>query len=137
MKLIELVKRKDSGYFCNKREDYENYGMEILADWFKYDVGSRNSQGWIKWLNDDSEEAEDTESNATWLEKYEGKIVFGSITDLIQAKGIYKPKEKEIIRVPREQVIEMLNTWEQLIKTKPHKIMITEEDGVFKMFEVQ
>ena len=118
-------------------EDASDNGMDVLAYWFTDDVGSRNSQGWIEWINDDSEEAEDTESNATWLEKYEGKVVFGSITDLIQAKGIYKPKEKEIIRVPREQVIEMLNTWEQLIKTKPDKIMITEEDGVFKMFEVQ
>ena len=116
--------------------DTPYYGMEILSYWFAHDVRN-HSQGWIEWLNDDSEEAEDTESNATWLEKYQGKVVFGSVTDLIQAKGIYKPKEKEIIRVPREQVIEMLNTWEQLIKTKPDKIMITEEDGVFKMFEVQ
>ena len=115
-------------------EDASDNGMDILAYWFTDDVGSW-IDSWRKWLNNDSEA---TESNATWLEKYKDEIIFGSITDMIQSKGrFFEPTDEQMITVPREQVIEMLNTWEQLIKTKPDKIMITEENGVFKMFEVQ
>jgi hypothetical protein len=61
-----------------------------------------------------------------------------TIVDIIQSKRVFfELADEQMITVPKKQVIEMLNTWEQLIKTKPDKIMIIEEDGVFKMFEVQ
>ena len=115
-------------------QETSNYKLEILAYWFTDDVRN-HAQGWIEWLNDDR--YEDTDSNATWLEKYKGNIILGNITDWIQAKNPYKPKEEDVIKIPKENVIELLNTWEQLLKTRPKEIMITEENGVFKMFEVQ
>ena len=138
MKLIELIRYKDGGYFYDKGSTCENYGMEILADWFLYDVGSRNSQSWNRWVNDESEAAEATECNATWLEKYKDEIIFGSITDMIDSKGpLFEPADYQMISVSKENVIEMLEIWGQLSKIRPPQIMITEENGVFKMFEVQ
>ena len=52
-------------------------------------------------------------------------------------KRVYAPKETEVACLSKDNAIELLNTWEQLIKTRPEQIMITEENGVYKMFEVQ
>ena len=130
---MKFVVIKNRGY----PQDTPHYGMEILAYWFTDDVGGY-AKSWIRWVNDESEAAEATESNATWLEKYKDQIIFGSIIDMIQSKGIlFEPTDDQMISVPKKNVIELLKTWEQLLKTQPQQIMITEEDGVFKMFEVQ
>lgn len=119
----------------------DDYGMDVLAYWFAHDVRN-NPTEWIKWINEDS--YEDTESNATWLEKYwpndyTCKITFGSLSDMAQTpKGkIYAPKEERTITILKDNIIELLKSWEQLLKTRPNKIMITEENGIYKMFEVQ
>jgi hypothetical protein len=119
----------------------DDYGMDVLAYWFAHDVRD-NTNGWIKWISEDS--YEDTESNATWLEKYwsdEGtcEIIFGSLSDMAQtSRGkIYVPKEERTITILKGNVIDLLNSWERLLKTHPKQIMITEENGIYKMFEVQ
>ena len=137
------IKKTLYSYSANKLIDNGNYQLEILADWFTDDVGSW-IPSWREWLNDRSEEAETTESNATWLEKDwlpngACNITFGSITDLVQAprEKVFVPKAGSTISIPRENVIELFNTWENLLKNGSNEIMIVEEDGVYKMFEVQ
>ena len=119
----------------------DDYGMDVLAYWFAHDVRD-NPSGWIKWINEDK--YEDTESNATWLEKYwpgnsTCEIIFGSLSDMAQTpKGrIYVPKEERTITILKSNVIDLLNSWEQLLKTRPKQIIITEENGIYKMTEVQ
>lgn len=66
-------------------------------------------------------------------------ITMGSLTQMMlnTKKGVYAPKETEVARLTKANVIELLNTWEQLLKTRPDQIMIAEENGGYKMFKVQ
>ena len=50
---------------------------------------------------------------------------------------IYIPDPARILIMPRENVIELLKTWKDLLKICPNQIMITEENGVYKMHAVQ
>ena len=136
-----LIKRTKYGYISETLENDSNYKLEILADWLLDDVRN-HSDSWIEWLNNDN--YEDTDSNATWLEKEitpqcDQEIIFGSLAHMINntKKGVYKVLEGDILRISKERVIELLNSWEQLLKTRPKQIMITEEDGIYKMFEIQ
>ena len=116
--------------------------MRILADWFVHDVGT-GIRSWLDWFEDRNKLAEDTESNATWLSKEwlpngECDITFGSIVDLIQDNSpVHISDPAHVVIMPRENVIELLNTWKELLKIRPDKIMITEENGIYKMFAVQ
>jgi hypothetical protein len=61
----------------------------------------------------------------------------GPINILNIKKGVYAPKETEVACLSKDNAIELLNTWEQLLKTRPEQIMITEENGGYKIFKVQ
>ncbi len=119
-----------------------NLKMGILAYWFVQDVGTA-IKTWLEWLEDCDKLADDTESNATWLEKEwlpDGScnVTLGSIVDLIQDNSpIFIADPNRVLVIPRENVIELLNTWIELLKICPNQIMITEENGVYKMFAVQ
>lgn len=119
-----------------------NLKMGILAYWFVQDVGT-NIKTWLEWLEDRDKLADDTESNATWLEKEwlsDGScnVTFGSIVDLIQDKSpIFIADPNRVLVMPRENAIELLKTWGELLKIRPNQIMINEENGVYKMFAVQ
>lgn len=139
MKSILIKKKMD--IYCCKKLDNSDYKLEILADWFIDDV--RNINAWRNWLNDCGEDAETTDSNATWLEKdwsAQGtcEIIFGSISHMIKntKNGVYTPEENEIVRIPKNNVVELLNSWEQLLKTRSEEIMIIEKSGIYSMFEV-
>jgi len=137
-----IIKKSTCTYIPQKIFEDDNIKMEILGEWFTDDVSDRIDT-WLDWFEDRDKLAEDTESNATWLEKAwlpDGNcnVTFGSIVDLIQDKApIYIPDPKRILIMPRENVIELLKTWKELLKICPDKIMITEENGVYKMFAVQ
>ena len=134
--IIENIK----GGYLPKSDN--NLKMSILAYWFVQDVGTA-IKTWLEWLEDRDKLADDTESNATWLEKEwlsDGScnVTIGSIVDLIQDKApIFIADPNHILVIPRENVIELLNAWKELLKTRPKQIMITEENGVYKMSEVQ
>lgn len=141
--LIEkLIKKTWYVYRTQKLFGDDNIKMEILGDWFTDDV-SDNPDTWLEWLDDRDKSAEDTESNATWLEKEwlsDGNcnVTFGSIVDLIQDKSpIFIADKNRILIMPRENVIELLKAWAKLLKICPNLIMITEENGVYKMFAVE
>jgi len=136
-----VINKTPYGYLSEGLVDFSYYRLDILADWFLHDVSDRTTS-WLEWLKD--ENYYETDSNATWLEKQhsangEKEIVFGCITHMMQntKKGIYTPKENEIARLSMKNVLELLNSWDQLLKTRPDKIMIIEENGVYKMFSVQ
>ena len=137
-----ILKKSICMYHAQLLFDYSNIKMEILGEWFTDDV-SDSIDTWLEWFEDRDKLAEDTESNATWLEKEwlsDGRcnVTFGSIVDLIQDKSpIFIPNLNRILIMPRENVIELLKTWKDLLKICPDKIMITEENGVYKMFAVQ
>lgn len=139
MNSVILKRSGDIGYFT---QSSEMYGLEILGEWFTDDVAHR-IDSWIEWFNDRDKLAENTESNATWLEKEwlpDGgcNVTFGSIVDLIQDESpVYIPKEEDIIVMSLKNVLELLNTWQQLLKLRPNQIMIIEECGIYKMFAVQ
>ena len=139
--LIEKLITKNWYVYCvQKLFEDDNIKMEVLGDWFVHDV-SDDIHWWIEWLNDDNYDT--TESNATWLDKDwmadgECMITFGSIVDMIQDKKlIYIPDQNRVVILTKHNIIELLNTWDELLKTRPEQIMITEENGVYKMFAVQ
>ncbi len=129
MKFV-LIKKifspKINSYFYHTEvtSEFDNTKLETLGEWF----------------NDDF--SEDTDSNATWLEKNwlpDGTcmITFGALTDWIQAKGIYVVNPDRVVKMPKANVLELIDTWEEMLKIKPDQIMITEENGIYKMFAVQ
>ena len=137
-----VLKKSACTYHVKVLSDYSNIKMEILGEWFTDDVSDR-IKPWINWFNDQDKLTENTESNATWFEKEwlpngACNVTFGSIVDLIQDKApIYIPDPARTLIMPRENVIELLETWKELLKTCPNQIMITEEGGIYKMFAVQ
>ena len=130
MKQVLLKVYTQHSYYPEPTDDY---GMEILGYWFAHDVGN-DSKHWAAWFNND--EYSETDSNATWLEKHGNDIVFGSITDLMTKKN-YEIPGKYTVTVAKQNVLELLIVWEKVLKTRPNEIMLVEEDGVYKMFEVQ
>lgn len=138
----KLIKKSWYVYRTQLLFDYSNIKMEILGEWFTDDV-SDSIDTWLEWFEDRDKLSEDTESNATWLEKEwfpngDCNVTFGSIVDLIQDKSpIYVPDPARILIMRRENVIELLNTWKKLLTICPNEIMIVEENGVYKMFAVQ
>lgn len=133
---IEKISNIYSGNKCD-----DNYPLSILADWFTDDVAG-HIPSWREWLVDRSEAAESTESNATWLEKDwldDGSciVTFGRTLEIfLVPKGqIYAPKDEDLLFIPLDKVLELLDTWEKLIKNRPVGIIITEENGVYTMFE--
>ena len=130
MNSVKIKKHSGEGGYSYK--DASRYGLEILAEWFTDDV--RNIKSWIEWFNND--EYNETDSNATWLEKHGENIVFGSITDLMTKKN-YEIPGKYTVTVAKQNVLELLIVWEKVLKTRPNEIMLVEEDGVYRMFEVQ
>ena len=127
-----LIKKIDNSYFCEKTADYSNADMEALADWFTDDV--YDIESWIRWINNNKYDT--TESNASWLDKENGNIVIGALIDFM-TKDDFDVIGKFAVSMTKQNAIELLNTWAELLKTYPDEIMITEENGVFKMFEVQ
>ena len=123
------IKKIEGSYFPRSTDDY---GMEILGYWFAHDV--RNIKSWTAWFNND--EYSETDSNATWLEKHGNDIIFGSITDLMTKKN-YEIPGKYTVTLSKQNVLELLAVWEQMLKIFPNEIMLVEENGVYKMFEVQ
>ena len=107
-----LINKTQYGYTSETLENDSNYKLEILADWLLDDVRN-HSDSWIEWLNNDN--YEDTDSNATWLEKEtspqgDQEIIFGSLAHMINntKKGVYKVKESDVLRISKENVIEIL-----------------------------
>ncbi len=144
MKFV-LIKKifspKINSYFYHTEvtSEFDNTKLEILGEWFTDDL-SDCFNPWREWFNDDS--SEDTDSNATWLEKNwlpDGTctVTFGALTDLIQARGVYVEDPNRVVKMPKTNVLELIDTWEEMLRIKPDEIMITEENGIYKMFAVQ
>ena len=119
------------------KDSIANIKLSVLADWLTDDVRN-NFDSWRKWLCDISEDMQETESNATWLNKHENQLMLTAITDIM----IYEYQGNPIpegyrIHMSIQNAIELINSWEELLKTKPEQIMIYEENGVYRMKEVQ
>ena len=127
------IKKTPYSYSADKIYDDSNSQLEILADWFTDDVGD-DSKHWTAWFNND--EYVETDSNATWLEKRGSDIIFGSIAESMVIKN-YEIPGKHTVTLSKQNVLELLAVWEQILKTHTNEIMIIEENGVFRMFEVQ
>lgn len=118
-------------------EDATNCKVEVLADWLTDDVSTR-CDSWRKWLNDNSEKMQDTESNATWLEKYGDKILMGAITHIMifEHEGLSTPEEYKVM-ISIKNAIELIDSWEGLIKTCPLRLILYEENGIYRLEAVQ
>ncbi len=128
-----IIKKIDNTYIPISAS---NKSLYTVVEWFRDDVG-RNFDLWRKWLNNIDENMQEVESNATWLEKYDGQVTLTAITDII----IYGREGNPIpegyrIHMSIENAIELINSWEELLKTKPEQIMIYEEGGIYRMKEV-
>jgi hypothetical protein len=124
----------DGIYFA---ENIPNDTISILYEWFRDDVGS-SVDSWREWLSDNSEEMQDMESNATWLEKEGDKVTLGLITDIILycRNGLEIPENYKIM-ISIKNAIELIDSWEKLIQTCPPKLIIYEENGIYRLEEVQ
>lgn len=118
----------DGLYFA---ENISSDTISILYEWLRDDVGTRVAS-WRKWLSDNSEEMQDTESNATWLEKEGDKVTLGLITDIILycRNGLEIPEENNIT-LSIKNAIELVDSWEKLIQTCPSKLIIYEQNGMY------
>jgi hypothetical protein len=117
------------------RAEFSDFNMVTVAEWFTCDVNS-SSDDWESWLNNDSDVYKENESNATFLEKHRAQIKMISIIDIINHEPNSVP-ESEISYVAKSNLIEILKTWDLLIKNRSQQIAIYEEDGVYRMEEVQ
>lgn len=109
----------------------------LLADWLMDDVDDYNF--WYDWLGDhDNAEATFVGCNSTWLYKNNNLVTIGSIGDVImyEHKGKQTP-ENHKVKLSVDNAIELLISWEELLKIKPEHIIIYEENGVYRMEEVQ
>ena len=114
-----------------------NQSLYTVVEWFRDDVGRRFNL-WREWLNNTDENMQVAEANATWLEKHDGQLILTAIADIMIYGSENKPIPEEYrICMSIENAIELINSWEELLKTKPEQIMIYEEGGIYRMKEVQ
>ena len=125
--------KKNNSYI---RDACSDFNMITIADWFTDDVGT-GRHSWIGWLSDDSEDRQETSSNATWLMKCDNDMIaLASIADIIECGSKPLP-ESEISYISKFNLIELVKTWEAVIKNRPKQIVIIEENGIYRMEEVQ
>jgi hypothetical protein len=116
---------------------YHNNITCLLYEWFRDDV-STDFNLWYEWFNDHSVDAKDIQANATWLEKQGDQVLFRATTDL--RAYVYRGKpipEKNIISMPIKNAIQLVHAWERILETCPAEIIIIEENGIYRLEEVQ
>ena len=119
------------------KEFASNCKVEILVDWLRDDV-SNWYESWREWLNNTSEAMQDTESNATWLEKDGDMVTLGAITHIMmfEHEGLSTPEEFKVT-ITIKNAVELVNAWEKLLEIRPLKIILYEERGIYRLEEVQ
>jgi hypothetical protein len=124
------IMRMEWGLDINK---FSDFNMRMIAEWFTDDVSS-GVKSWREWILDDNPEAINISSNATWLEKDENIILFGAVTDLMQ----YDPVPDEyIVSMTKDNVLKLLEDWDRLYKLRFKELVITKENGIYRIEEVQ
>jgi hypothetical protein len=112
-----------------------NEALYVITEWFRSDV-VKNFDSWREWLRSIGEDKREAESNATWLEKHGDQLTLTAITDILTYEYQGNPiPEGYRIHMSIENAIELINSWEELLKTKPEQIMIYEENGIYRMKE--
>lgn len=131
---MRSIKIKETEY--SYQAGYSNDpGMNVLAEWLTDDVSS-SVQRWERWIKDDSEDMQSTSSNATWLDKDGDNIILGSIMDLNQYGSSSIP-EQNMISIPKENVLVLIERWGEFCNHGFEEVIIIEENGVYRMEEVQ
>lgn len=108
------------GLFCRGSEDPQmNLVGFLLAD----DVstyGASNRMTWLLLPGDD-----DTSSNMTFMEKENGYVTLGFLWD--------KDPYERALTVPIPVMIDLLQQWDTVCKTKPHEVTVYYENGQFRV----
>ena len=129
-----VIKQFDGMYIPISTTDESLY---VITEWFRSDV-VKSFDSWREWLNDSSEDMQAAESNATWLEKHGDQLTLTAITDILTYEYEGNPiPEGYRIHMSIQNAIQLIDSWEELLKTKPEQIMIYEENGVYRMEVVQ
>lgn len=116
---------------------YHNNITCLIYEWLRDDV-SIDFDLWYEWFNDHSPDAKYIQANAAWLEKQRNQILFGATIDL--RMYMYRGKsipQKNLISMSMENAIKLVHAWEKILEVCPAEIIIIEEDGVYRMEEVQ
>ena len=103
-KLIEVEK-------CN------NKTLKILIGFLIDTIGKTNDI--IEWIND-HKNLNDSPTETYYAEKINKNISIGALAF-----------EGPTITIPKNTFTEIIHEWENLLKTKPQKIIITEENGKY------
>lgn len=135
MKQIFIKKINDS-YYADAVANPEDLRVETIAEWLTDDVGTR-SEKWKKWISSSETTLDSVSSNASSLVKYEGKIIITSQYAGRGLEGYDEIPNKYTVLISPANLIEILDTWQMMLQLRPNKIVITEENGVYKMFGVQ
>lgn len=114
-----------------------NEALYVITEWFRSDV-VRNFDSWRELLMSTDKDKQEAESNATWLEKHGDQLTLTAITDILTYEYEGNPiPDGYRIHMSIKNAIELINSWEELLKTRPEQIIIYEENGVYRMEEVQ
>lgn len=135
MKQIFIKKINDS-YYADAVAKPEDLRLETIAEWFTDDVGTR-SERWKKWINNSEPALDSVSSNASSLVKYEGNIIISSQYAGHGLEGYYEIPSKYTVLISPDNLVEILDTWQMMLEIRPNKIVITEENGNYKMFASQ
>lgn len=119
------------------KDSLANVKLCVVADWLTDDVNGA-FEFCYDWLSGMDEASNDVEFNATWLEKDGDVITMGSLADIMiyWPKGLDVPAENKVV-LSTKNAIELIDSWRKLLKIRPERIMIYEEDRVYRLEEVQ
>ena len=132
MRFVCLQLSKDGRYTKEAHTDC----IILLADWLIDDVG--DFMFWYDWLDNQNKESTFIGCNSSWLNKDNNVVTMGSIGDIViyEHKDLQTP-ENHKINLSVGNTMELLISWENMLKAKPEQIMIYEEGVIYRMKEVQ
>ncbi len=111
---------RDDDYYSDKISSYE---MFILVNFLLSEV-SLASSSWKNWILDPSQDL--TLGNITEVDK-EGDHIF--LRDLFSEE----PEGGPYLKISIKELLNIIDSWDQLLKTKPKEILITRENGTITM----
>jgi hypothetical protein len=118
MNIVKLTLDKNFGNYCAKNAS--NIEMNILGN-FLTDDASYDPSAFKEYALNDWEKY--TSSNATALEKENGYILLMDLNA--------EEENSTILKMTRDQFMQILTNWEKILKLKPQEVIIKHEQDQF------
>lgn len=125
MKYVKLKFNNISGYDVEK---YDQYGLNILGEFFCTEMRGGGFDFFYEWMN--KPEWNETGGNIMEVKKNHNNAIIYFSDD---REEYLKNSEEYAITIPLDQLIKLSEEWLELKKTLPPFIIITEEHNQYTM----